>query len=59
MNLGGHGGFLSTGLSGGADTCAKIVCLPGVVGAEVVATVIVEGAWNILEKGVVQKEPWW
>ena len=31
-NLGGHAGFLSTGLSGGADTCAKIVFQLGMVG---------------------------
>ena len=32
MKLGSCVGFFFTGLSGGADTHSKIVCLPGVVG---------------------------
>ena len=55
-NPGSHVGFFSTGLSGGVDTLAKIVCLPGVVGMEVVATIVVKGMMRGLEhprKGVV------
>ena len=49
MNLGGCVGFFSTGLSRDADTHAKIVCLPGVVGAEVVAIIVVEQMMRGLE----------
>ena len=54
--LGSHLAFFSTGLSGGVDTYSKIVCLPGIVGVEIVATVVVEGMMRGLEcprKGVV------
>ena len=61
-NLGSGICFCSTGLPGGVDTCCvKIsgipVCLPEVVGVEVV---IVKGMMRGLEhprKGVVRKEP--
>ena len=59
-NPDGHVYFFSIGLSRGADTHAKIVCLLGVVEVEVVATIVVEGMTRGLEhprKGLVQKEP--
>ena len=60
VNLGSHAGFLSMGLSRGAETCAKIVHKPGVVGVEVVIVVTVKGTARGLEhptNGVVRKEP--
>ena len=58
--LGSHVGFFPTGLTGGVDTCSKIVCLPEIVEVEVVATVAVKGMTRGFECpgiGVICKEP--
>ena len=60
VKLDGHVIFFSTSLSRGVDTCSKIVCLPGVVGVEVVGTIVVKGTVRGLEcprRGVASKEP--
>ena len=49
VKLGSHVSLFSTGLSGGVDILSKIVCLLGVVGVEVVATIVVEGMTRGLE----------
>ena len=60
VKLGGQVIAFSANFSGCVDTCSKIVCLPGVVGVEVVGAITVMGMVRGLEcsrRGVVQKEP--
>ena len=59
--LGSHVGFFYTSLSGDVDTCSKIVCLLGVEGVQVVATIVVKGMMRGLEhprKGWSKRNLW-
>ena len=60
MKPGSHVIFFATSLSGGVDTCSKIVCLLGVVGVEVVGAIVAVGMMRGLghpRREVVWKEP--